>query len=82
MIAHSDVIIAKNREGMQFSIGEEVMMIDKYNIYPSMIGQILIIEDILLWDNCESGFMIQIKHKESGNMFKKKLDTNWFKKIK
>lgn len=82
MTAHSDITIAKNREGIQFSVGEEIMMIDKYNIYPSMIGQVLVIEEIVQWDNCESGFMILVKHKASGNLFKRKLDTNWFKKIK
>lgn len=81
MIPHSD-IVAKNRKGVTFRIGEEIMMVDSPIQYPAMLGQLLIIEDIIPWDNCESGFMIQVKHKETGKSFKSRLDTNWFKKTK
>lgn len=73
---------AKNRYGIEFSIYEIVMMADFPILYPQMKDQKLLITEIEEYDACESGFMIQIKHISSGNLFKKKLDTNWFKKTK
>lgn len=72
---------AINRYGVIFSEGEEVKMVDSPVWYPSMIGQVLVIEEIKDFDACESGKMILVSHKESGNRFKNFLDTNWFSKL-
>lgn len=71
---------AKNRYGEIFSVGDEVNIRNGY--HPSCDGRVFIVETIEPFDACESGYMILLKDKETGNIFKKKLDTNWFIKIK
>ena len=72
---------AVDRYGSVFELGEMVKMKDYPILYKSMIGEELIIEDIKEVDHSESGFNILARHKQSGNLFKRWLDTNWFTKI-
>jgi hypothetical protein len=76
------MVRAINRNKDEFEQGEEVMMADSPILYREMMGEVLIIIEIVTWESCESGFMVQVKHKATENPFKNKLDTNWFKKIK
>lgn len=76
------MVRAINRKGEQFQEGEEVMMADTPILYPGMDNQVLTITEIKEYEACESGYMIQVVHKETQKPFKNKLDTNWFKKIK
>lgn len=76
------MVRAVNRKGEQFEEWEDVMMADSPVLYPQMIGQKLTIIEIIPYDGCESGFNIQVVHKETQKPFKVTLDTNWFKKIK
>lgn len=72
---------ATNRFGDKFVEGEEIMMADYPMLYKKMISEVLIIKEIIEFDSCESGYMIQVIHKNSATLFNKKLDINWFKKI-
>jgi hypothetical protein len=72
---------AINRNGDVFEKGEIVMMVDQPTLYETMKNQELEIIEIKEWDDCESGFMIQVVHKESGTPFKRMMDTNWFQKL-
>jgi hypothetical protein len=76
------MVRAVNRKKEVFEVNEEVMMADSPELYKHMNGEMLTITEIEESECCESGFMIQVVHKGSGKPFKKKLDTNWFKKIK
>lgn len=76
------MVRAINRNGEEFKQGEEVMMADSPVLYREMMGEILSITEIVPWESCESGFMVQVTHKASEKPFKNRLDTNWFKKIK
>jgi len=71
---------AKNRYGDVFFENEEVKIWSGY--HPKTTDRIFIIKDILPFVACESGHMIQVVDKETGNPLKRKLDTNWFLKIK
>lgn len=76
------MVRAINRNGEEFKEAEEVMMADSPILYSVMMGERLIITEIVPWESCESGFMVQVTHKATEKPFKNKLDTNWFKKIK
>lgn len=76
------MVRAVNRKKEIFDVDEEVMMADSPELYKQMTGQVLTITEIEESDCCESGFMVQVVHKETGKPFKKKLDINWFQKIK
>ena len=75
------MVRAINRRGEEFQVGDIVMMADFPVLYPQMTGEDLVINSINEFEGCESGFQIQVTHKKSGTPFKKKLDSNWFKKI-
>jgi len=70
---------AKNRHGEVFSENEEVKIWSTY--HPKVTDRIFIIKDITAFEACESGHMIQVIDKETGNPLKSKLDTNWFLKL-
>lgn len=70
---------AKNRKGEVFVLEEEVFV----NGYHSkMDNRVFVVIWMGKMDNCESGVMIGLKDKETGNLVKKSLDTNWLIKIK
>jgi len=66
---------ARNRYGELFSEGDEVFVYHGY--HKVMEGRVFVIKEITPFDACESGFMVQLIDKESGNLLKRKLDTNW-----
>lgn len=70
---------AKNRRGELFEMNEEVHV---NGYHPKMDGRVFVIIWMGKMDNCESGVMIGLKDKETGNLVKKSLDTNWLIKIK
>lgn len=74
-------MIAINRKGQTFQIGDIVRMVDAPVLYPSVIGKDLEIIDIIHKEACESGFNILAKDIENNKHFEHYLDTNWFVKI-
>lgn len=76
------MVRAINRRKEEFSVGDSAMMADSPLLYPQIAGQELIITEIENCKDCESGFLLQITHKESDQPFKRKMDTNWFQKFK
>lgn len=73
---------AINRRNEEFEVGDSAMMADTPLLFPQINGQELLITEIEQESGCESGFMVQVVHKESSQPFKRKMDTNWFQKYK
>lgn len=73
---------AINRRKDEFMIGDSVMMAETPVLFPQIQGHELVITEIEQEPGSESGFMLQVTHKESQQPFKRKMDTNWFQKFK
>jgi hypothetical protein len=74
---------ATNRKGEEFKVGDIVQMMDWPVLYPKMADRPLEIIEIEEDKYAsESGFQILVKDLETGNNFKRSLDTNWFQKVK
>jgi hypothetical protein len=71
---------ALNRHGEEFAENEEVRM--HWGYHKSTNDKVFVIHSISKFVSCESGFMILLKDKDTGSLFKRKLDTNWLIKIK
>ncbi len=67
----------KNRNGLAFLLDEEVF-IKKYHTKTD--GRIFIIKGIFIHEECESGRLIFLIDKETGNPLKSMLDINWLMK--
>ena len=71
---------AARRDGVVISVGQRVTT----NYSPHCDGRVFIVEEIIKWPTCESGFMVMV-HLEHEPARKLKgvggvgLDTNWFK---
>lgn len=72
------VTYAKNRYGVAFLLDEDVY-IRKYHTKTD--GRIFTIKGIFIHEECESGRMIFLIDKETGNVLKSMLDINWLFKI-
>jgi hypothetical protein len=71
---------ATDRYGNVFSEKETVFV--KSGYHSKMDRRRFIIETISDFGSCESGSMIQLIDEETGNLVKRKIDTNWLLKIK
>lgn len=74
------VTYAKDRDGNAFMMEEEVFISHGY--HPKTNGRLFVIKGIYIMEECESGRMIYLIDKETGNNLKSVLDTNWLIKIK
>lgn len=72
------VTYAKDRNGYAFLLQQEVLL-NKYHTKTN--GRIFIIKGIYIFEECESGRMIYLVDKETGNPLKSMLDVNWLQKI-
>lgn len=74
------VTYGKDRYGNTFILQEEVFVKAGYN--QKMDERIFIITGIFIFEEAESGRMVTLKDKITGNSFKSELDINWLTKIK
>jgi hypothetical protein len=81
-------MIAIDRKGREYRVGDIVQMCDFPVMWKGMIDRPLEIVEIISVDHCESGFNILVKDLETNKIFvrtneeKRYMDTNWFQPIK
>jgi hypothetical protein len=74
------VTYGRDRDGSTFFPNDEVYI--KPGYHSACNGRIFIITGIFIFEECESGRLVTLKDKETGNPFKSELDINWLTKIK
>lgn len=72
------VTYAKDRTGYAFVLEQDVY-VKKY--HSKTEGRIFVIKGIYIHEECESGRMIYLVDKETGNPLKAMLDVNWLQSI-
>jgi hypothetical protein len=76
-----EVTYGKDRNGITFFPGEEVLLKDGGN-FTKLINRPLIIKGIYIFEECESGRMVWLKDKETDKPLTHIFDINWLIKIK
>jgi hypothetical protein len=76
--------VAKDRKGNEYRVGDKVQMIDYPSLYETynLFNRPMEIVDIEPFEACESGHVILLKDLQTGNIWKKTIDTNWIQKLK
>lgn len=69
---------AKDRTGYAFLLNQDVYL-KKY--HSKTDGRIFVIKGIYIHEECESGRMIYLVDKETGNPLRSMLDVNWLQPI-
>lgn len=72
------VTYAKGRKGWMFSLEEEVMI---KQWHPQSENEVFLVSGIFILEECESGRMIYLVHRDSGRPLKGLFDTNWLLKL-
>lgn len=72
------VTYAKGRRDWTFSLDEEVMI---KNWHKKSDNEVFVIKGIFILEECQSGRMIHLVHRDTNRPFKGLLDTNWLLKL-
>jgi hypothetical protein len=72
------VTYGKNRNGIAFILGEEVMI---RNYHEKTDNRIFLLKAIFINEECESGRMCYLVDKETSKPLKSLLDINWLLKL-
>lgn len=72
------VTYGKDRNGKAYLLEDEVL-IKKY--HSKTEGRIFVVKGIFIHEECESGRMVYLVDKETGNPLRSILDVNWLESI-